>query len=113
MIDFNDLTISGRLTRDPILKPVGADNLVVEISIASSRRYGERDETMFIDCEAWGKLAEIITDMSSKGDLVVLKGRLKQDNWEKDGVKRSKLILVVNEFLHARSVNAGTQELVA
>lgn len=104
MNDLNDLTLSGRLTRTPNLKTFQSGSTVVELTLAVNRKFGAeaKEETAFIDVEAWGKLAEIINDRSTKGSFVVVKGRLKQDSWETEEGKRSKLLVVADEFIHVR-----------
>lgn len=104
MNDLNQLTLSGRLTRDPNLKTFQSGSMVVELSLAVNRKFGAeaREETAFIDVEAWGKLAEIIKDRASKGSFVVVTGRLKQDSWETEEGKRSKLLVVAEDFIHVR-----------
>ena len=56
------------------------------------------DYTNFIDCTAWGKTAETIANHFAKGKQIGVSGRLRQDRWEKDGQKRSKVGVVVENF---------------
>jgi single-strand DNA-binding protein len=68
-----------------------------------NRRYktenGEdRDETTFIDCESYGKQAELISKYMTKGRPLMVDGRLKLDTWEKNGEKRSRIKVVVENF---------------
>jgi len=78
---------------------VGADRAVTHFSIAHNSRYktadGEqREEVTFIDCEAWGRQGEIAAQYLTKGTMVIVEGRIKQDNWtDKEGQKRSRLKL--------------------
>ncbi len=96
MLSINRVMITGRLTRDPETKYLSSGTAVTNLSVAVNRRYqdksGEwRDDTSFIDVEAWGKSAERIAESGRKGQPVYVEGRLKQDSWERDGVKQSKL----------------------
>ena len=103
---MNITILRGNLTRDPELRVI--DNgrkqvKVVNFSVAVSREYtkasGERDKiTTFINCEAWDTGAEVISESFKKGDLVMVEGSLRNDNWEKDGVKHSTLKVRVNNF---------------
>ena len=52
----------------------------------------------FINCEAWDTGADIISSSFRKGDLVLVEGSLRNDSWEKDGVKHSSLKVRVNNF---------------
>lgn len=98
--------IRGNLTRDPEARNITTGNkqtTVVNFTVATSREYtkanGERDKvTTFVPCEAWDTGAEIISESFKKGDLVMVEGSLRNDSWEKDGVKHSTLKLRVNNF---------------
>ena len=98
--------IRGNLTRDPDVRTVtigSKQTSVVNFTVATSREYtkanGEKDKvTTFVPCEAWDTGAEIIAESFKKGDLVLVEGSLRNDSWEKDGVKHSTLKLRVNNF---------------
>jgi single-strand DNA-binding protein len=51
---------------------------------------------LFLDVEAWGRTAEVVEKYAGKGKLVTVDGRLEQQRWEKDGQKRSKVIVVAS-----------------
>ena len=99
-MNINHLIMTGNLTRDPEMRTVGADKAVTHFTIAHNSRYktsdGEqREEVTFIDCEAWGRQGEIAAQYLTKGTMVIVEGRIKQDNWtDKEGQKRNKLKLV-------------------
>lgn len=101
---FNKVFLMGNLTRDVELRHIGGDQAVANIGIAVNRRFrtkdGEnREETTFVDCEAWGRTAETMSKFLSKGRPVFLEGRLKLDQWQdKDGGNRSKLKVVIENF---------------
>lgn len=111
---LNKVILMGNLTRDIELRPVG-DTQVGNIGLAVNRRFrsasGEdREETTFIDCETWGKQAEIMARYLSKGRPVLIEGRLKLDTWQdKEGGNRSKLKVVVEnfQFVDSRSDSGG------
>jgi single-strand DNA-binding protein len=104
MANYNKVLLMGNLTRDPELKRTSTDMAVVQIGMAVNRRYkdktGEqREETTFVDCEAWGRTAETMAKYLSKGKPVFVEGRLKFDQWQdKDGNNRSKLKVVIENF---------------
>jgi single-strand DNA-binding protein len=103
---MNMVILKGNLARDPELRAVGSgerQTSVVNFTIATSREFtkadGEKDKiTSFIQCEAWDSGAETIADTFKKGDLVFVEGSLRNDSWEKDGVKHSTLKVRVNNF---------------
>lgn len=102
MSDLNHTIIIGRLTRDPETKQAGQTNLTA-FSVAASRTYttqGEkREETLFMDCTAWGRLADIVKQYTRKGERVAVGGRLKQDTWKnQEGKTQSRISLVVESF---------------
>lgn len=98
--------LRGNLARDPEVRVVntgGRQTTVVNFTVAVSREYtksnGEKDKvTTFVPCEAWDTGAEIIADSFKKGDLVLVEGSLRNDSWEKDGVKHNTLKVRVNNF---------------
>lgn len=100
---FNKVVLLGNLTRDPELRTTPNGNNVCNFSLAVNRTWrnadGEQQEDVdFIDCTAWGKAAELIEQYTSKGRALLVSGRLRQDTWEQDGNKRSKLEVVVEDF---------------
>jgi|TARA_Y100000385_G_C12844851_1_gene530451 single-strand DNA-binding protein len=117
--------LRGNLARDPEVRSVNTNNgkkttSVVNFTIAVSREYtkasGERDKiTTFVPCEAWDTGAEIIGESFKKGDLVMVEGSLRNDSWEKDGVKHNSLKVRVNNFskITKLSRNKKEQEAVA
>lgn len=103
---MNIVILRGNLTRDPELRSVntgGKQTSVVNFTIATSREFtranGTKDKiTSFVQCEAWDTGAETIKNSFEKGDLVLVEGSLRNDSWEKDGVKHSTLKVRVNNF---------------
>jgi len=113
MPNLNKVMLMGNLTRDVELKTTPGNQTVGNLGLAINRKWktpdGEqREETTFVDCEAWGKTAEILAKYLSKGRPVYLEGRLKLDQWEdKDGQKRSKMRVVIEEFQFVDSKPGG------
>ena len=102
---MNLVILKGNLARDPELRMVGGEKqtAVVNFTVAVSREFtranGTQDKiTSFISCEAWDSGAEAIAGSLKKGDLVLVEGSLRNDTWEKDGVKHSTLKVRVNHF---------------
>lgn len=110
---FNKVILLGNLTRDVELRhlPSGSQS-VANIGLAVNRRWrtpeGEqREEVTYIDCEAWGKQAETLAKYVSKGRPLFIEGRLKLDQWEKEGQKFSKLRVVIENFQFVDSRGEG------
>jgi len=111
---FNKVMLMGNLTRDVEIRHTGSNTAVGNFGIAVNRRYktqsGEqREEVTFVDCEAWGRTAEVMSQYLSKGRSVFIEGRLKLDQWEdkNGGGKRSKLSVVVENFQFVDSGQGG------
>lgn len=105
MRGFSKAIITGNLTRDPELRTTPNGSSVCSFSVAVNRVYrdsnGEQKEDVsFIDCSAWGKLAEMISQYAKKGTGVLVSGRLDQRSWEdkNGGGKRSRVEIVVEDF---------------
>ena len=95
-IGVNNITILGNITRDPELRFTPNGIAVVGFGLAVNRsildkKSGEwQDEVDFFNVTAWFKLAENCAESLTKGDRVLVSGRLSQDRWEdKEGQKRS------------------------
>lgn len=104
MANFNKVILAGNLTRDPQLTYLPSNTAVCEFGMAINRKWKSqngdlRDETCFVDLRAYGRPAETLNQYMSKGKPLLVEGRLKYDQWEgKDGQKRSKLYVVVDNF---------------
>jgi single-strand DNA-binding protein len=121
---MNIVMLRGNLARDPELRVVNTGDKqtsVVNFTVAVSREFkkanGTQDKvTSFIQCEAWDSGAETIASSLKKGDLVMVEGSLRNDSWEKDGVKHSTLKVRVNNFgkiIKTRSSEKSTETTVA
>ena len=97
MASFNRVILMGNLTRDPDVRATGASGMkVARLGLAVSERRKDRngnviDNPVFIDVDAWDKLAELCGQYLSKGSSILVEGRLQMDSWEKDGQKHQKL----------------------
>ncbi len=104
MANFNKIFLIGNLTRDPQLSYLPSQTAVVDFGLAVNRRWksaeGEdREETCFVDCRAFGRMAENINKYLSKGRPLFVEGRLTFDSWTaQDGTKRSKHRVTVQTF---------------
>lgn len=98
MSNVNSCTVSGNLTRDIELHKTASDFVIGRASIAVERNKKVDDEwtteTSFFDVTIFGGSAEFAARKLRKGDLVTIQGRLEQQTWEKDGEKRSKVVII-------------------
>lgn len=72
------------------------------VAVNERRKNGQtgewEDYPNFVDCTLFGKRAESLEQYLSKGAKVAIEGRLRYSSWEKDGQKRSKLGVIVEEI---------------
>ena len=115
MANFNKVYLIGNLTRDPELRVTPKGTAICQFGLAVNRQFKEesgamRDETTFVDIEAWGKQGETIAKYCTKGRPLFVEGRLKFDQWEDktSGQKRSKLKVVLEGFQFLGGRNDGT-----
>jgi single-strand DNA-binding protein len=107
---FNKVLLMGNLTRDVEIRFTPNNQAVGNFGLAINRKYKTADgqiheEVTFVDCEAWGKTAEVMKQYLGKGRAAFVEGRLKLDQWKDktDGSNRSKLKVVVENFRFADS----------
>ncbi len=105
MANYNKILLMGNLTRDPQLSYLPSNTPVVEFGLAVNRRFRRQDgeqgeETLFIDCRAFGRTAELLNQYTAKGRPLFIEGRLQLDQWEdkQSGQKRSKHRVFVENF---------------
>lgn len=111
MASYNRVILVGNLTRDVELRYTPSGTAVTDISIAVNDRVKRNeqwvDEVSYFDVTLWGRTAEVAGEYLSKGSPVLIEGKLKQDRWEQDGQKRSK-VKVVGEKMQMLSGRSGT-----
>ncbi len=114
-MSINRVIISGNLTRDPELRQTQSGMAVLSFGVAVNDRRknpttGEwEDYPNFVDCTMFGARANSLSQYLSKGTKVSIEGKLRWSQWERDGQKRSKLEVIVDEleFMSSRNSNGG------
>ena len=114
-MSINRVIISGNLTRDPELRSTqsGMDVLSFGVAVNDRRRNPQTNEwedyPNFVDCTMFGTRARSLAQYLSKGTKVSIEGKLRWSQWERDGQKRSKLEVIVDEleFMSSRNSNGG------
>ena len=117
-MSINRVVISGNLTRDPEVRTTQSGMPVMSIGVAVNDRRrnsqtGEwEDHANYIDCTMFGNRAQNVSQYLSKGSKVTLEGKLRWSQWERDGQKRSKIEVIVDEleFMSSRG-EAGERDL--
>lgn len=113
-MSINRVNISGNLTRDPELRVTSGGTQVLSFGVAVNDRRrnpqtGEwEDYPNFVDCTMFGTRAEAVKRYLSKGSKVAIEGKLRYSSWERDGQRRSKLEVIVDdiEFMNARPASS-------
>lgn len=105
MASYNKVILLGNLTRDPELRVTPKGTAICQFGLAVNRKFRDasgstREETTFVDIEAWDKQGENISKFCTKGSPLLVEGRLKLDTWDDktSGQKRSKLKVVLENF---------------
>ena len=119
MTDVNHVILIGRLTKDlgddeRSFGYVANGTARANVSIAVNRsvKKGEEwvEEVNYFDVTIWGKTAENLKPYLTKGKQIAIDGYLKQDRWEKDGQKMSKITVVANnvQLLGGKGENSNS-----
>ena len=103
-MSINRVIISGNLTRDPELRSTqsGMDVMSFGVAVNDRRRNPQTNEwedyPNFVDCTMFGNRARSLHQYLSKGTKVAIEGKLRWSQWERDGQKRSKIEVIVDEI---------------
>jgi single-strand DNA-binding protein len=103
MANLNKVLLMGNLTRDPELKMTPSGQAICKFGIAINRTFTgqdgqKREEVTFVDVDCFGKQAETIAKYCTRGKRLFVEGRLKLDTWEKNGEKKSKMGVILENF---------------
>jgi single-strand DNA-binding protein len=114
MANFNKVILAGNLTRDPEVRYTPKGMAIAKIGLAINRTWkneaGEtKEEATFVDIDAFGRQAEVISQYLKKGAPILVEGRLRLDQWDdkQTGQKRSKLGVVLEGFQFLSSGRDG------
>lgn len=113
----NKAIIIGTLGKDPEMKYMPNGNAVVTVSVATDESYNDKNTGQKVEATEWhrmtafGKLAEIIGQYLKKGSKAYFEGKLKTNEYEKDGIKRYSTEIIISEMMMLDSnPNAGQQQ---
>ncbi|MDD3177130.1 MAG: single-stranded DNA-binding protein [Atopobiaceae bacterium] len=116
-MSINKVCMSGNLTRDAELRQTQSGTAILRLGVAvNDRRKNQQtgeweDVPNYIDCVLWGNRANALAQYLTKGTKVAIEGRLHWSSWEKDGAKRSKVEVYVDEVeLMSRDQQQGQQQ---
>ena len=114
-MSINRVLISGNLTRDPELRQTAGGMAILSFGVAvNDRRRNPQsgnweDYANYIDCTMFGNRANSLSNILTKGMKVAIEGKLRYSQWERDGQKRSKIEVIVDEleFMSSRNGNGN------
>ena len=104
MSSFNKVILLGNLVADPELRVTQNGHSIAKFTLAINRSFitkegDQRDEVSYVSIDAFGKQADTISNYLSKGNPILVEGRLRQDRWEtQQGEKRTKLVVALESF---------------
>ena len=113
----NTVTVIGNVTRDPELRYLNSGTALASFGVAWNNRYKDRngeqvEDTSFFDVTCWRDLADNVAESISKGDRVIVYGKLEQRSWEtQEGEKRSKVEIVADEVPSLRWATAQVNKI--
>lgn len=112
---MNKVILMGRLVKDPEIKQTQSGVAVARFSIAVNREFKNQQgeyEADFIDCEAWRGTAEFVGRYFSKGSMIAVEGSMRNNNYEKDGIKHYGIKVVIDHahFCGGKNENGSGQQ---
>ncbi len=113
MASLNKVFLIGNLTRDPEVRYLPSGAAVGDLRLAVNRKYKtqqgeEREETCFVNISVWGRQAETCGQYLGKGSSVLVEGRLRFEEWEKDGQKNSRISVTAERVQFMGSPRSGS-----
>lgn len=112
-LNFNQITIAGRLTADPELKQTQSGISVTSFTVAVNRRAKKGEEAVadFLPCVAWRQTAEFITKYFRKGSAICVTGSLQTRKWQdQNGNNRVSYEILANEALFVENKDASAPQ---
>jgi len=117
---MNLVVLTGNVTKDPEMRFTPTGTPVMTFSLATNRsvKKGDNWESVasFHNCTYWGKVVEKLSTIIKKGMRLTVKGRLDYQEWEKDGVKRYRTHIVIDDVVlppKTNSTPSGMEEVAA
>lgn len=114
-MSLNRVILFGRLTKDVDLRKTQSGIAVARFTVACNRQFANKEtgkrEADFIEVQAWRNTAEFVAKYFSKGDAITVEGTMRNNNWEKDGVKHYSYVVMAENvgFGGSKSSSEGGQ----
>lgn len=107
---MNKVNLIGNLTKDVELRYTKNNIAVASYTIAVNTGYGELQETNYINITTWGKAGEFVNKYFKKGQAIAISGRLKNKNYESNGVKHYGMEVVTEDIEFVGSKKESDKE---
>ncbi|MEJ6751088.1 MAG: single-stranded DNA-binding protein [Bacteroidia bacterium] len=114
---INKVILVGNLGKDPEVKYLDANKVVARLALATSERYNDKngnkvENTEWHTLEMWDGLAKVAEKYLTKGSMIYVEGKLKTEEWEKDGIKRytTKIRVTTMNMLGKANVGGGNSD---
>lgn len=95
---INVFTASGRLGNDMDVRYTPNNKCIGSFSLPVESGWGDNKKTAWVTCKLFGERAEKLSQYLTKGSQVSVTGAFQLDEWEKDGVKHSRPVIIVNDM---------------
>lgn len=86
---INKMILQGRLIRDPELTTINSGTQLCKFAVAWSETYGDKETQLFVNCTAWARTAEFVSQYFVKGQECIIEGKLETQKYEKDGENKT------------------------
>jgi single-strand DNA-binding protein len=108
---MNTVQLIGNISTDINVRYTSSGKCVATFNLAVNHPYN-REKTVFLPIEVWGKTAENVSNYCAKGTKIAVVGHIDVDEWEKDGQRRSKTKITAHivEFLTPKGKGSGEQK---
>lgn len=109
---FNKVIAMGMLGADADVRHTQGGQAVMNFRLAATETYYDKDKqkqqrTEWISCVLWGSRAESLAQYLVKGTQVLIEGKLQTQSYDKDGEKRYRTQVVVNDLCFAGGKRSG------
>ena len=108
----NHLVFQGRMVEDAKCGKTNGGTDYANFRLAWNNKYKDKETKCFLECKTFGGTASFIQKfLGQKGQEMIVEGELNTEEWEKDGQKRSKIVLLVSNahFCGSKKDNGGDQ----
>ena len=96
---MNKIILTGNITKDAELRYTANDKAYSKFSIANNEGYGDNKKTNFFNCTLWGKSAENLNRFLTKGQKVLITGKVEINDYkDREGVERKIIDINVDSF---------------